>query len=105
MLTFGLELSVFIRMLHEQFSNLISMKTSSNHKELTLQHRKMHNDHVISWKQKLNGYDFDPYPNDIPKKFSAGEIIDEKVVKKSIFGSDNGNDGINNGKSKVLIYF
>ena len=61
--------------LQEQFREVLNVKTSSTHKELTIGARKMHRDHVTSLRNQINLYGVDPFSEDVPKAFTKPIVL------------------------------
>ena len=56
------------------------MKAGSKHKEITLRGIKIHVEHVKNLKQKMCGYDSDPFSNDAPRHLPIGKIMESTIV-------------------------
>ena len=48
----------------------LHLKTSSKHKELTDRGKRLHRDHVVNLKRKLQGYGTDPFSGESPKNLT-----------------------------------
>ena len=68
----------------EQFEELLMIKTSSKHKELTPSARTKHHNHVLSLKEKLRHYGVNPYEHGIAKCVATGVEIDEAVRRDMV---------------------
>ena len=77
--------------LREQFREILHMKTSSKHKELTIGARKKHSNHVCRLRNQLRMYGIDPFSSDVPKSFSTGTEIPSEVSDNIINAADIGN--------------
>ena len=59
----------------------INMATSSSHKELTHAAKRLHINHVQSLKEKLKGYQIDPFANAPACHITTGYEIDHKIIE------------------------
>ena len=67
--------------LKDFFRNLLHVKTSSKHKELTMGGNTMHSKHAKSIKNRLIYLNIDPFARENPKSFSSGVEISQDIVK------------------------
>ena len=67
--------------LKEDFRNVLSIKTSSKHKELTIGGKTLHQKHVASIKQRIIQLEIDPFARSPPISFSTGVEISSEVAK------------------------
>ena len=66
--------------LKEEFKNLLHIKTSSKHKELTTGGKLLHQKHVQKIKQRIRHLEIDPFATNAPISFSDGVEIPVEIV-------------------------
>ena len=66
--------------LRTSLHNVLHIKTSSKHKEVTPRGKPLHAEHVKNLKNKLRGYGVDPFSTGFPKHISLGDIMDDSIV-------------------------
>ena len=75
----------------ETFRRVLSIQTSSRHKELTLGGRQLYCDHVAELKRQLRLYGINPFGSGKPNSFSTGIEISSDIVEDMIKCNDIGN--------------
>ncbi len=69
----------------------INMTTSSLHKELTPAAKRLHRGHVKSLKEKLQGYQIDPFADVPARHITTGNEINARIIKGLLAAPELGN--------------
>ena len=90
-------------LLRTSLHRVLSIKTSSKHKELTGRGKRLHAEHVKSLKMKLNSYGVDPFSTDPPRQITSGKKIDDIIVYDMFRAPDLGWDQLKTFIDERLI--
>ena len=89
--------------LREKFRDMVAIKTSSKHKELSPGRKKMHSRHVAQLKNQLVQYGMDPFSDDKPRSFATGVEIPSNIVDDMMGAAKLGSKQYENFTKECLV--